>query len=167
MHPTSPQLTFRETLPEDAPLLAEWLNDPDILRWFPMCDTREVEDAVRIWISYSKIGAGITALWNQEPCGMANLYIQPYKKQAHTCLFSIIVKAGMRGQGIGKQLLGQIMQLAKDKFHIEILHLEVYEGNPARRLYELMGFREFGCQTRFVKENGKYMAKFFMQRALT
>lgn len=164
-HSSSP-LGFRETLPEDAPPLTQWLSDPNILLWFPMCDAREIEDAVRIWISYAKIGAGITALWNQEPCGMANLYIQPYQKQAHTCLFSIIVKEEMRGKGIGKQLLEQLMKLAKEKFHIEILHLEVYEGNPARRLYERMGFKEFGCQTRFVKENGKYRAKFFLQRPL-
>ena len=166
MQQPSSTTDFRETLPEDALPLAQWLSDPKILQWFPMCDAREIEDAVRIWISYGKIGAGITALWNQEPCGMANLYIQPYKKQAHTCLFSIIVREEMRGRGIGKQLLEQLMKLAKEKFHIEILHLEVYEGNPARRLYERMGFKEFGCQTRFVKENGKYRAKFFLQRPL-
>src|ERR1700690_346536 len=100
MQHSQTHLTFRDTLPEDAPPLAEWLNDPQILRWFPMCDIREIEDAVRVWISYSRIGAGITALWDGQPCGMANLYIQPYKKQVHTCLFSIIVKEGMRGKGI-------------------------------------------------------------------
>jgi RimJ/RimL family protein N-acetyltransferase len=161
-----PSLIFRSTIPEDAPPLTEWLSDPVIMRWFPMCDAREVEDAVRIWIAYSRIGAGITALWDGEPCGMANLYIQPYKKQAHTCLFSIIVKEDMRGKGIGNQLLEQLMKLAKEKFNIEILHLEVYEGNPAKRLYERAGFNEFGSQTRFIKENGKYMGKFFMQKYL-
>ena len=143
-----------------------WLSDPQILRWFPMFDAREIEDAVRIWIGYSRIEAGITVEYNSEPVGMANLYIQPYKKLAHTCLFSIIVKTEMRGKGIGKELIEHLMKYAKEKFKIEILHLEVYEGNPAQRLYERAGFKQFGCQTRFIKEDGKYIAKVFMQKQL-
>jgi RimJ/RimL family protein N-acetyltransferase len=159
-------LTFRLTRMEDAPFLTKWLSEPDILRWFPMIDAREIEDAVRIWISYSRIEASITAEWDGQPCAMANLYIQPYRKLAHTCLFAIIVKEEMRGKGIGKALLEYIMQHAKTRFHIEILHLEVYEGNPAKRLYERAGFTEFGCQTRFIKEDGKYIGKIFMQKKL-
>ncbi len=159
-------LSFRLTNQDDAPFLAKWLSDPNILCWFPMCDAREIEDSVRIWIGYSKIESGITALWNGVPCGMANLYIQPYKKQAHTCLFSVIVQEEMRGKGVGKGLLEHLMKHAKEKFKIEILHLEVYEGNPARRLYDRLGFKEFGRQSRFIKENGKYSGKIFMQKYL-
>lgn len=159
-------LSFRLTRLEDASYLQRWLSDPNILRWFPMFDAREIEDAVRIWIGYSRIESGITAEWNGEPIGMANLYIQPYKKLAHTCLFSIIVKEEMRGKGMGKALIEYLMKHAKEKFKIEILHLEVYEGNPAKHLYERVGFKEFGCQTRFIKEDGKYMAKIFMQKRL-
>jgi len=166
MQESASSLTYRITQPEDAPLLSNWLTDPKILQWFPMCDAREIEDAVRIWVGYCKIGSAITALMQGEPCGMANLYIQPYKKQAHTCLFSIIVKEELRGRGIGAQLLEYLMQYAKEKFHIEILHLEVYEGNPAKRLYERLGFKEFGCQTKFIKEEGRYKAKFLMQKYL-
>lgn len=166
MQQNTSSLTFRLTQPDDGVPLAKWLSDPKILRWFPMCDAREIEDATRIWVGYSRIGAAITALMEGEPCGMANLYIQPYKKQAHTCLLSIIVKEEMRGKGIGGQLLEYLMRHAKEKFNIEILHLEVYEGNPAKRLYERLGFKEFGCQTKFIKEEGKYIAKFFMQKYL-
>lgn len=162
----TPELTFRLTKEEDAPYLLQWLSDPKILRWFPMYDAREVDDAVRIWIGYSRIESGITALWNGVPCGMANLYIQPYKKQAHTCLFSIIVRDDMRGKGVGKGLMEHLMKHAKEKFKIEILHLEVYDGNPARRLYERLGFKAFGKQDHFIKEDGKYNAKIFMQVAL-
>lgn len=166
MNPSPSPLSFRLTNQEDAPFLLKWLSDPKVMRWFPMHDVREIEDAVRIWISYSRIESGITALWNGEPCGIANLYIQPYKKQAHTCLFSIIVKEELRGRGIGKGLMDELMKLAKEKFKIEILHLEVYDGNPARHLYERLGFKEFGRQGNFIKEDGKYTAKVFMQQTL-
>ncbi len=166
MSQNSSPLSFRLTNLEDAPFLLKWLSDPKVMRWFPMYDAREIEDAVRIWIGYSRIESGMTALWNGEPCGIANLYIQPYKKQAHTCLFSIIVKEEMRGKGVGKGLMEELMKLAKEKFKIEILHLEVYDGNPARHLYERLGFKEFGRQGKFIKEDGKYTSKVFMQRSL-
>lgn len=159
-------LTFRLTQMEDAPLLTLWLMEPEILCWFPMIDAKEVEDAVRIWIGYSRLEAGLTAEWEGEPCGMANLYIQPYKKLRHTCLFSVIVRHDMRGKGIGKALLEHLMEHAKNRFHIEILHLEVYENNPAKRLYTRLGFKEFGRQAHFIKENGEYRGKTFMQKIL-
>jgi GNAT superfamily N-acetyltransferase len=158
--------TFRFTSPEDAPYLHEWLNEPSILRWFPMYDAKEIEDAVRIWVSYARIHAGLTVEWEGKPCGFANLYIQPFRKLAHTCLFSIIVQKQMRGKGIGKSLLEELMKLAKMKFHIEILHLEVYEGNPAKKLYERLGFVEFGCHKKSIKEEQGYLDKHFMQKPL-
>lgn len=160
-------LTIRPTELSDAPYLAQWLSDEDILRWFPMCDAREIEDAVRIWVGYSRMGAGLTALWKGEPCGMANLYIQPYKKLAHTCLFSIIVKKELRGQGVGRFLLSHLIDLARSQFHIETLHLEVYEGNPAQYLYEKMGFVPFGRQSHFIKEQEGYSAKILMEKKLS
>lgn len=166
MNEKSPSLTFRLTRMEDAPLLVLWLMEPEILRWFPMIDAREVEDAVRIWVGYSRLEAGLTAEWEGSPCGMANLYIQPYKKLKHTCLFSVIVRHDMRGKGIGGALIKRLMEHAKERFQIETLHLEVYENNPARRLYDRLGFKEFGCQAHFIKEAGGYRGKTFMQKVL-
>lgn len=160
------EVKIRLTQPEDAPFLTKWLTDPKILRWFPMISVREIEDAVRIWVGYSKLESGLTAECDGEPCGMANLYIQPFKKLAHQCLFSIIVSDAHRGKGIGTKLLNQLMKHAKEKFHIELIHLEVYEGNPAINLYKRAGFTEFGYQKYFTKIDGQYLGKIFMQRKL-
>lgn len=159
-------LTIRFTTLEDGELLKQWLLHPAVLQYFPMNDVREIEDAVRIWISYTKYQAGLTALWDGEPCGIANLYIQPYQKLSHQCLFSIIVAETYRGKGVGTQLIRALKKLAKEKFNIEILHLEVYEGNPAIRLYRREGFVEFGYQRRFIKEKERYVGKIYMECAL-
>ncbi len=160
------EITIRYMVEEDAPYLTQWLLQPEVLKYFPMYDVREVEDAVKNWISYSKIQAGLTAEWEGIPCGIANLNIVPYKKLAHQCLLSIVVDEKFRNKGVGTALIEDLMKLAKEKFHIELLHLEVYEHNPAIRLYQRLGFKEFGIQKHFIKEDGHYVGKIYMQRSL-
>lgn len=150
----------------DQKYIVEWLLQPGVLKWFPLTDLREIEDAARIWISYAKQNAVLTALWDGAPCGIANLYIQPFKKLAHQCLFAIIVDERYRGKGVGTQLLGDLIELAKNRFHIELLHLEVYEHNPAIGLYRKFGFEEYGIQKHFLKEDGVYTSKVLMQKVL-
>lgn len=159
-------IEIRPAVPEEAPYLSQWLADPAILRWFPMTDAKEIDDAVRIWMGYSKLQACFTAYVDGVPVGMSTLYLQPYQKFAHQCLFAIIVDEKHRNQGIGRALLERMIEAAKNQFKIEILHLEVYEGNPAIRLYERMGFREFGRQPKFIKINGEYLDKIMMQKDL-
>jgi len=160
-------VTIRFSEEADQKYLVDWLLQPGVLEWFPLADLREVEDAARIWVSYSKYQAVLTALYDSVPCGIANLYLQPYKKLAHQCLFAIIVDENYRGKGVGTQLLQALMVLAKERFKIELLHLEVYEGNPAIRLYERLGFTRYGAQKHFVKEGkDKYLTKILMQKTL-
>lgn len=159
-------IEIRPAVMEDGAVLSKWLSDPQILRWFPMNDAREVEDSIRIWMSYTKLGACFTATLNGQPAGMSILYVQPYKKFSHQCLFAIIVGESFRNQGIGTALLEHTIVKAKESFHIEILHLEVYKGNPAIHLYERMGFQEYGSHPRFIKEGDEYIDKILMQKKL-
>ncbi len=163
----SHNLTIRVTdIEKDSPHLKSWLFEPGVLRWFPMFDEREVDDAVKIWVSYAKYEACFTIECDGVPCGVANLYLQPYKKLSHQCLFAIVVSEKFRNKGIGKELLTHLMKSAKEKFNIEILHLEVYEGNPAIRLYRRMGFIEYGVEKHFIRDNAEYISKIMMQKYL-
>jgi ribosomal protein S18 acetylase RimI-like enzyme len=160
------EITTRLAESADEKCLVDWLSQKGVLKWFPLTDLREIEDAARIWMSYSKFGAVLTALYNGVPCGIANLYIQPFKKLAHQCLFAIIVDENYRGKGVGTKLLQDLIDLAKNQLGIQILHLEVYEGNPAIGLYKKFGFTEYGKQKHFIKEDGKYLSKVLMQKRL-
>lgn len=160
-------ISVRFAVESDQKYLVEWLLQPGVLEGFPLADLREIEDAARIWISYAKQNAVLMALWDGVPCGIANLYLQPYKKLAHQCLFAIIVDEKYRGKGVGTVLMNELIALAKNTFKIQVLHLEVYEGNRARKLYERMGFVQYGIQRHFVKEpDGRYLAKVMMQKYL-
>lgn len=162
------RLTVRPSTEEDTPFLKEWLNDEKILRFFPMTsEPREFEDSIRVWMSYTKLGACLTALYEGEPVGMSCIYVHTYEKLKHQSLFAIVVKESMRGKGVGAFLLNETLKLAKEKFQIELLHLEVYEGNPAIHLYERAGFKRYGEEKHFIKEKeGGYRAKIVMQKTL-
>ena len=163
----TPELAVRYTEPEDAPHLQSWLMQPSTQRWFAMSDEVEVNDSVQRWISFCRYKCSLTALCNGTPCGIATLYLQPYKRLAHQCEFGIVVGKEFRGQKVGEFLLNSLMDLAKNTFDVELLHLAVYGDNPAIRLYRRMGFREFGRQTRWLKNNnGSYSQRIFMERLL-
>jgi len=161
---TVPGFDIRYTEPGDAKYLKEWLMDPQVGRWFPMLDELEIDDAVNRWIGFCRYKCSLTATMNGIPVGLTTLYLQPYRKLAHQCEFGIIVDGEQRNKGIGTHLMKNLIHLAKTNFRIELLHLQVYQDNPAKRLYERFGFTSFGVQTKWIKEpSGEYVAREFME----
>lgn len=164
---THPGLEIRYTEPEDGKYVLKWFKEPETGRWFPMHEMSEKEDAAERWVMFHKYKCSLTATMHGVPCGIATLYLQPYRKLAHHCEFGIIVGDGFRNLGIGSVLLTALMELAKENFRVEVLSLQVYGENPAIPMYKSLGFREFGRQSHFIKETGgAYVARVFMERFL-
>lgn len=161
-----PGLSIRYTVPQDGEWLKKWLLDPSVAEAFPMCGEPEVDDAVRRWISFSRVRSSLTVEMDGRPVGISTLYVQPYKRILHQTEFGLIVDEAYRGRGIGSFLLSSIMKLGKKHFHIELLHLQVYQGNRAMQLYERFGFKTFGMQTHWLKEDNRYVGRVFMERFL-
>lgn len=157
---------IRYTEPGDAKYLKEWLMDPGTRRWFPMEDEVEVDDAVMRWIAFYRYKCSLTVTKDGVPCGIATLYLQPYRKLAHQCEFGIIIGKDYRSMGLGTYLMSSILHLAKEKFKIELIHLQVYAENPAMNLYRKFGFKEFGRQNAWIKEKDHYDGRIFMERFL-
>lgn len=158
---------IRYTELSDGKYLREWLHEPGVLRWFPMADDVEIDDAVSRWVGFSRYRCSLTAVKDGIPCGIATLYLQPYRKLAHQCEFGIIVGGNNRNLGIGTLLINALAHLAKETFKIELLHLQVYADNPAKRLYSRLGFKEFGNQVGWIKESdGTFTGRTFMEKNL-
>jgi RimJ/RimL family protein N-acetyltransferase len=160
------EVDIRYTEPSDAPYLKQWLMEPGMLRWFPMYDETEIEDAVCRWISFNRYRCSLTVVKDGVPCGIATLYLQPYRRISHQCEFGIIISESYRNQGIGTYLLNNLLHFAKTHFNIELIHLQVYAENPAINLYKRFGFKEFGRQNHWIKDVDRYVGRIFMERHL-
>jgi len=69
-------------------------------------------------------------------------YIELFKvAESHFRICRVFVSNGFRGQGLSKQMLGQLIELAKEKYTTNVLSLAVFEQNTvARNCYESLGF---------------------------
>lgn len=159
-------LDIRYTYITDTPHLRRWLQDPRVQKWFPVSEEKEIEDAVRCWIGFSRYSSSLTATLNGTPCAIGTLFLMPYRKVAHHCLFKIVVDPNYQRQGIGGALLKNLKHLAKNYFHLDLMHLEVYEGNPIIHLLKKQGFHEFVRQERYVKDKGRYCARLLFESYL-
>jgi len=159
-------IEIRLTVKEDLIHLKEWFREPGMLRWFPIIDNREINDATDRWLHFCNYKCSYTASYNGVPCGVAALYLTPYKKLVHQCEWGIILSSEYQHMGVGKVLSEALFKLAKDTFDIEMLHLQVYEGNAkAQKFFKKIGFKEFGRQTHWIKEGpGKYRGRIFMEK---
>jgi len=159
-------LDIRYTYVTDTPYLRQWLLQPEVQKWFPVSEEKEIEDAVQCWIGFSRYSSSITATLDAEPCGVATLFLMPYRKVAHHCLFKLVVNPKHQRKGIGSALLKNLKHLAKNYFHLDLMHIEVYEGNPVVHLLLKHDFHEFARQERFVKDQSGYRARILYESFL-
>lgn len=157
---------IRYTRITDVSYLKQWLSSPEVGHFFPMGTQEEIELAVRAWINFCRYHASLTAIKDGTPLGIGTLFLFPYKKVSHQCLCKMIVDPQFHRQGVGTVLLRNLKHLAKNYFHLEIMKMEVFEGNPMIELLKKEGFHEAVRQERFVKENGQYRARLLYEAVL-
>ena len=160
------KIELRYSQADDDVYLKEWLSEPEAAKGFPIDGEMELDDAVVRWLVFYRLQASLTILVDDRPAGIATLYLQPYGRLVHQCEFGIVVSKEYRGKKIGRYLLKSLICLAKEKFKIEVLHLQVYAENRAVEFYKKFGFKEFGRQERWAKENGQPLARLLMEKIL-
>lgn len=162
----SEELDIRYSYLTDAPYLQEWLLYPEVQRWFPVSGEKEVHDAVQNWIGCTRYGACLTGVIGKQPCAMGTLFLMPYRKVAHHCLFKLVVDPKYQKRGYGTSMLKNLKHLAKNYFRLEMMHAEVFEGNPFVYLLEKAQFVPFARQEKFVKDGDQYLACILFETVL-
>jgi len=70
-----------------------------------------------------------------------------------------------RNAGVGRRLIETIIEFAGER--VELIQLAVVsENEQARRLYERLGFREYGLEKNALKQDGRYYDEVLMAKDL-
>lgn len=162
----SAEFDIRYTHVDDAAFLRKWLEVPEVLYWFPLSTSAEVENAIRAWIGFSRVSSSLTALFRDTPIAVGTLFLMPYRKTMHHCLFKILVDPEFQRRGVGRAMIRNLKHLAKNYFHLKLIHTEFFEGNPIQYLLEENQFREFARQNRYVKQGDLYLSRILMESEL-
>ncbi len=158
-----PGFDLRYTEEADLPYLKSWVGHPSVMKWFPISDEKELNDALLCWIGFAKFKCSLTAVVGGVPCGMVTLFLMPYKKVAHESMFKIVVSPEYQHRGIGASLLKNIKHLAQQRFRLERVHIEVYAENPLIVLLEKQGFHPIMRQEHYFKHDAGYSARVLLE----
>jgi ribosomal protein S18 acetylase RimI-like enzyme len=154
----SADLTIRRLRSDDAVsfkiIRLEALKaSPELLR-----STFELENKLDVgWFAGRLEDAHIVKAFREgELVGTAGFSIQQGQPNAHKGrLFGMYVRSNSRNLGVGRLLLSAVLDVARK--NVELIQLSVVrENRPARRLYESVGFLEFGVEIKASKYGDKY-----------
>jgi RimJ/RimL family protein N-acetyltransferase len=98
------------------------------------------------------------AFADEELVGICGFVKESQRKIRHKgVIVQMFVKAEFQGQGIGEGLLRSIIRYVFSNPEMEQLTLGVVTDNKkAIRLYEKIGFTEYGLHQKYFKKNGLY-----------
>jgi ribosomal protein S18 acetylase RimI-like enzyme len=160
----SSDFSIRYTEAADELFLRKWLSAPAVSHWFAVEEPQEIEELVKIWISFSRFKCSLTATYRNEPCGIATLFLMPYVKLRHISMGYILVDPALHRKGIGSALIKNLSHLGHSYFRLERMHYEVYGNNPLIRLLERDGYQLIVRQERYVKEEKGYLERRILER---
>ncbi|MDQ8726947.1 GNAT family N-acetyltransferase [Bradyrhizobium sp. LHD-71] len=161
-------ISIRRVAPSDAPVyrsirLEGLQNHPEAFG-----SSFETENAqTDTWFAERLAGSEVLgAFQGTDLVGVVGLRIQPGLKEAHKgLLWGMYVRPHVRRAGVGKLLVGSIIEAAKPR--VELLQLVVWQDNhAARRLYENFGFVAYGLEVNALKHNGIYYNEILMTKVL-
>lgn len=145
------ELVLRSAAPEDAQMLMRYMDrvmgeTPFLMREPGELDiTEEKERALIQAVRDSENELLLMALRDGEHVGNCALRaLGPHRRYRHRCTVSIALYQNFCGQGIGRQMMTALLEVAKS-IGFEQAELEVVSDNHAAiRLYRALGFETYG-----------------------
>lgn len=161
---TSKDFNIRYTVAEDESFLRKWLTSTGMLHWFSMEEESEVDEMIKIWMSFIRFKCSLTATYKNKPCGIGTLFLMPYVKLIHSTMGYLIVDPSFQKKGVGTALVKNLEHLAKTYFRFERMHYEIYGDNPLVSLLEHQGFIQVFKQERYIKEEQGYLPRVVLEK---
>ncbi len=151
----------------DENFLLEELKDKETMQWLPPSSESDVKIFARNWAGFARYQCSLSAMYGKETVGMATLFLMPYVKVAHLSMMYMVVKKEYRNKGVGRSLLKNINHLARTKFKLESIHVEIFEGCPLEHLLIKGGYKKIITQENFVELDNQMKARLIYEVDLT
>lgn len=156
-------LTIRSARIEDAQVLAQAertiAENPGLLVSLPSELTDERFEQKIIALGGADNGRFLVAETGEQIVGHGMLDPLPLSAVRHVVHLTLVAHDGCQGMGVGRALLGALIDWARAASAVEKIELNVRSSNtPAQALYRKMGFTEMGRWRRRVKvAPGEYL----------
>ncbi len=162
------QIQIRRLTPADGALFRDIRLEGLRLNPEAFGSTFEAENAWPVAFFSERLGGSkiFGAFQGSELVGIAALLIGQGQKEAHKGrLVGMYVRPESRKAGVGRQLVETIIEVARQS--VELIQLSVVRDNEAaRRLYEQLGFVEWGVEKKALKQDGRYYDEIHMAKDL-
>ncbi|WP_372633662.1 N-acetyltransferase family protein [Cohnella sp.] len=118
----------------------------------------------RITPSKDKFVLGAFAEDGSSLTGIVTFVRESGVKTSHKAnVYGMYVAPSARGKGIGRRLLVELIEKAKECDGLEQINLAVVSDNaPAKKLYRALGFDTYGVEKNALKYNDQYYDEDFM-----
>lgn len=151
------EITVREFQSEDMKdAIAIWNEVVDQGKAFPQLEDLGVEDGEAFFKEQSYTGIAVNE--NDEIVGLYILHPNNIGRCGHICNASYAVKSTVRGQGIGRVLVTDCLEKAKEiGFRVIQFNAVVKSNTTALKLYQKLGFTQLGTiPGGFLNKDGVY-----------
>lgn len=147
--------------PEDSTLAFNWRNNPTIFKWCRQNDFLNLPNHEKWFRSqfedksvkfYAiKLNDG-HLLWTIGVAGLTSIDLVNQRAE-----FSLYIGPENHGKGYGKQALKALVRHGFNILPLNIIWGETYEGNPAYKMFEDVGFKKEGTRREFYCREGKFI----------
>jgi putative acetyltransferase len=159
-----PEVVIRPVRPEDAEGMYRLRLMQGSLDYTLALPSERIEGSRRRVEGLSPDDHSFVAVLDGVVVGMCGLHVMAGKRR-HSASLGMSVDDHLQGRGIGRKLMGAMLDVADNYLGLTRVELEVLVDNPrAIRLYERMGFEHEGCKRKAVFRGGQYVDAYVMAR---
>lgn len=154
-------IRLRAREPEDAPLLYQWFNDPEVTEHltmrYPLSMKSERDFIERVSTpGYAHAGFAVETLADRRLIGGVDLQHTSAENRCASLGIAIGDKTCWDG-GYGTDTMRTVCRFGFEMMNLHRIELEVYANNArARHVYERVGFVLEGCRRQALYKYGRY-----------
>ncbi|MEU6541897.1 GNAT family protein [Streptomyces sp. NPDC046859] len=158
---TGERTVLRPFTADDAAVMAEIIDDPDVVRFTGEPPAELTKERLRSWYGSrseqtDRLDLAVTDRATGELVGEVVLY--EWDARARGCTFRTLIGPRGRGQGLGTEATRLIVGHGFEQLGLHRIELEVYGHNArALRVYEKVGFVREGVRREADFRDGRWM----------